>query len=1082
MPPAKASNIPSTLTSKFQLFNPRNAKPKNVNSSNSSRQSAQGPKSNKENNSAPKRIKACLRCRKSKVKCENNGEGPCKRCFNGQFECIYQMKVHSYSSKEIKPVNHDPNQPPMSSNGNRRQYFVNNANKFVKNNSQYHQTVSLQQQQDPQQFQTPSGIQKNNIINDPWKNSMENKLENFNDTLNEIMGFLKDGKFNDKLPNPQLDSAGLDQSIPSFTSALTYQQTNNPISSSFSQSSYNYQDSAHSKPSFSAKQTPYVPSNIYSNAESISDYHDTNLSHPTTEKTQSFSYPETYQSGTANPSPWNYSEYHDYGYNPITGGQSSFQRPKLPSFNEVLGKDEIGIVSANNSEDQHVSIHKKSNWEGYSNNQVNINDDADYISNEQKINKRPIESISGASPSAHLPREYHCLKRLKHTMVSGESGENSLNLDSQSKSNTQKTSQNLYSLVPYSMFQELYSKFLDNAAPHLFGFDVSKFDKRLIYVKSKLMVIIISLIGCINNPKFKQATFIDSLRKLYLETVNDVIFKSNSTSNNKSGSAWGIDDVDDEINENGNKLLNGVSESVSDSQREYDDYISLCSHDTNDSETFPCKKWDLLTNNEKDAEIKNSREFKLFMNITALCIGTFWFENSQLLLGIALQLASEFQLNKVFIKLNDSKIVTIDKSKIADEFVESGNKISEISKLKLWYLLYIADTQQSFLSGKQPIMNSSQDRSLKQSRKLLFQHRTNLTNHSFINSSEIQSTNMLIQTTTDNDLLSSNGEVRASTTKKTLNENLLSSSATYNDLKLVSQLEFNQAINAVVSGNAWGILSPDLFGMPWKTNLELDKWMVHWTCLLTPIHQTGNPWSVKSTLIYYNFARLHVNHQHGNLGGNNTKSVIEPNHQIEDEDNSDLIYDGIDHSHDLGSKDIAVSSAQSLIKSAISDRDIVDNLRYSPLHIYVMLYYSALALLDSGNEMFSDTHSPKPPNMSSGEYGRFKEKSQLHFENLVLVRSLVNVLSDNLPLDKEFGLKLIRNLKKKLEKKYAIFTKVGQKYGDSANKVGETDDRNEKIRLLDEMNEEEINRLLGTSNDDKKGQILAWPGTNHQHP
>lgn len=42
----------------------------------------------------------------------------------------------------------------------------------------------------------------------------------------------------------------------------------------------------------------------------------------------------------------------------------------------------------------------------------------------------------------------------------------------------------------------------------------------------------------------------------------------------------------------------------------------------------------------------------------------------------------------------------------------------------------------------------------------------------------------------------------------------------------------------------------------------------------------------------------------------------------------------------------------------------------------------------------------------------------------------------------------------------------------------------DKIRLLDELNEDEIKKLLGKVDEgsEKKGPILAWPGTNHGHP
>ena len=78
------------------------------------------------------------------------------------------------------------------------------------------------------------------------------------------------------------------------------------------------------------------------------------------------------------------------------------------------------------------------------------------------------------------------------------------------------------------------------------------------------------------------------------------------------------------------------------------------------------------------------------------------------------------------------------------------------------------------------------------------------------------------------------------------------------DMRLVSQVEYNQAINEAFKGTAWDLLAPASFGIPSKSNLELDRWMVSWTVLLSP-ESFGAIWSTKSTLIYYNFAKMHIN-------------------------------------------------------------------------------------------------------------------------------------------------------------------------------------------------------------------------------
>ena len=93
------------------------------------------------------------------------------------------------------------------------------------------------------------------------------------------------------------------------------------------------------------------------------------------------------------------------------------------------------------------------------------------------------------------------------------------------------------------------------------------------------------------------------------------------------------------------------------------------------------------TKSEKDA----------YNTIVALILCSFWLTDSQMFTGLALQLAKEYGLNRPNLKNKD--------------------------KLKLWYLLYVLDGQQSLTFNRQPLLNS-QEYSLKHSKELLLEDKT----------------------------------------------------------------------------------------------------------------------------------------------------------------------------------------------------------------------------------------------------------------------------------------------------------------------------------------------------------------------
>ncbi|OWB67188.1 binding protein [[Candida] boidinii] len=232
-------------------------------------------------------------------------------------------------------------------------------------------------------------------------------------------------------------------------------------------------------------------------------------------------------------------------------------------------------------------------------------------------------------------------------------------------------------------------------------------------------------------------------------------------------------------------------------------------------------------------------EIQGFNTVVALCFCGFWFQQKQMFTGLALQLASKMRLNDV---------------KAYERNINSNkNGISSKDRLKLWYLLYILDGQQSMVFNRQPMIQRKNDKAIINSRQLLLGDSTNA----------IPNETKKIQTINYNNL-----EDEAVNTDNKNKENTSGTIPTtstsevkipkFSDLRLVSQIEYNEAINSVFSGDAWDLLVPASFGVPFKTNLELDKWMVQWTVLLSPFNK-GSVWSSKSTLIYYNFAKMHIN-------------------------------------------------------------------------------------------------------------------------------------------------------------------------------------------------------------------------------
>lgn len=454
-----------------------------------------------------------------------------------------------------------------------------------------------------------------------------------------------------------------------------------------------------------------------------------------------------------------------------------------------------------------------------------------------------------------------------------------------------------------------------------------------------------------------------------------------------------------------------------------------------------------------------------FNTIVALILCSFWLSDSQMFTGLALQLAKEYGLNNPYTKQKDD--------------------------LKLWYLLYILDGQQSLTFNRQPILDAN-DYSFKNSREILL----NSTNHQKLTA---EKSKKLLQNGDEN---TENNQPTDDDERK-MNE-LIEHSSRFTDLRLVSQVEYNQAINEAFKGNAWELLAPSSFGIPSRSNMELDRWMVSWTVLLAPGNH-GAVWSSKSTLIYYNFAKMSINStavRRLTVNPNEEDEMLPkwsdvkeesrtpsasqcpPKEEEEEEDefSSDDEFEDDDEfisssklvvqDDAIVSGNIAINAASTVLHLVTTDSDIQENLKYVPVHIHIMIYYAALLLLN-------------PPLESKDKSQKFnpQEHYTKTLANLRLIKSLQKKIYANLPIDTKFGDKLIQSLN----------DMVFEKLKTLKSEITELEDKTLRLELLQQVNsfhenENTLYEMVDSSGVSSSGstpkpeKISAWPGSHHGHP
>lgn len=371
---------------------------------------------------------------------------------------------------------------------------------------------------------------------------------------------------------------------------------------------------------------------------------------------------------------------------------------------------------------------------------------------------------------------------------------------------------------------------------------------------------------------------------------------------------------------------------------------------------------------------------------------------------------------------------------------------------KLWCLLYILDGTENLTSHKSPSIYKDMEPLIRDSRKHAIVNLDKKTNEAqFFRDALLENTNTKKLPASHKQLELLN-EVKKK--KMVLND------ATLQDLRLLTQLEYHMAMESVFHNKntqlpslynesleaTMALLPSEKFGVPWGNNMDLDKWMISWTIALQNIKVQNDPWCFKSTLLYYNFARMHINtrallqgKKSSLLEGSQDLELVKLWHSQPSKSST------IDNSTELlATKEISRSAAIALLKLATKDRDMKPLFQFFPVHIYIMLYYASLVVLD-------------PNTIEEKSEKESKESYKLAHDFKDMLRS--STITDAV-LKKNLTTSLIQLLNNFKEEFYKVEKNVN------------------KIYELFENNDEKES----SNNEGKPRPILAWPGTNHGHP
>lgn len=192
--------------------------------------------------------------------------------------------------------------------------------------------------------------------------------------------------------------------------------------------------------------------------------------------------------------------------------------------------------------------------------------------------------------------------------------------------------------------------------------------------------------------------------------------------------------------------------------------------------------------------------------ITALCIASFWLVDlSWMLSGIAVRLATRLDLHHSFNRVMDYRRTQaqdmITNSSGSSRTVEDNE--DSLDELRLYYILFILDRQQSVVASRPPMM-----------------------------------------------------QIDASMPKSHLA--ILRQNSPADDFRLVLQLQLNLVLSRIFTLALGSPPPPEAFGVTHQTNFELDSWITSWAIRLSPT-RGESVWFTKAVLLHYHYAKLYVN-------------------------------------------------------------------------------------------------------------------------------------------------------------------------------------------------------------------------------
>ncbi|SJM86727.1 uncharacterized protein ZBIST_3009 [Zygosaccharomyces bailii] len=400
---------------------------------------------------------------------------------------------------------------------------------------------------------------------------------------------------------------------------------------------------------------------------------------------------------------------------------------------------------------------------------------------------------------------------------------------------------------------------------------------------------------------------------------------------------------------------------------------------------------------------------KVEHTILALIIGALWLESSQMYMSVALHLARIWRIDR----RHDNEL------------------------WRLWCLLYVTDGTQNLVSQKSPAIYKQLEPVINSVRQYMVAH---------IEDPELKK--VFEENENDNKT-----EIATNKQLVLLNEVEMDKIKVYSpqlqDIKLCGLVEYHMAIETLFHdkyepggsiGSVRGLLQPSNFGIPWENNLDLDKWMVSWAIALQNIDMQEDAWCLKSTLLYYNFARMHINtgwmlERRSNLGNWmqvwHSADASEPNTLRE------------------ASQEVSLSAAISLLKLATRDKDVSSLFRFLPSHVYVMLFFASMIVLNF----------PLSSNiLQSAEIKKLRQRYNL-------VRTFKEMLEQGPSSNHEFTFKIASNL--------SMLMKTFTNECMAKIKTPTSESRVEEI-----INHPDDN----CSSKTKSKPILAWPSVNHGHP